>query len=149
MQKNKIKLDTIGDTDGLPDKCRNELQHAMAETAHNDHMTLVLALNYSGRWEITQAIKQIAQDTAENKLEPENINDQAYSQYMTTAHMPDPELLIRTSGEMRISNFLLWQIAYTELHITPVLWPDFRKEDLLKAIADYQQRDRRFGKVKA
>jgi undecaprenyl diphosphate synthase len=108
---------------------------------------LILALSYSGRWEILKAIKQIAADVKSGKLEPDAINEQSFENYLQTSGIPDPELLIRTSGELRISNFLLWQIAYTELFITPTLWPDFRKEHLYEAVWAYQQRERRFGKT--
>ena len=116
-------------------------------TRHNTGLTLVLALNYSGRWEITEAVKKIAQQVEQQHLRAEEIDQTTIANQLTTRTMPDPELLIRTSGEMRISNFLLWQLAYTELYITPVLWPDFRREHLYEAILTYQQRERRFGKI--
>jgi len=147
LNKNQIRLTTIGDTAGLPQGCQNELAQAMEATAGNTRMTLVLALNYSGQWDLTQATRRMASDAQAGILAPESIGPETVERYLSTAGMPHPELLIRTSGEMRISNFLLWQLAYTELHITDVLWPDFRKHDLHAAIQDYQRRDRRFGKV--
>lgn len=147
LMKNQIRLTTIGDTAGLPKGCQEELAQAMETTAGNTRMDLVLALNYSGQWDITQAARRMAADAAAGSLNPSDITGQTVEQYLSTAGMPHPELLIRTSGEKRISNFLLWQLAYTELHITDVLWPDFRKPHLHEAIMDYQQRERRFGKV--
>ncbi len=147
LQKNKIKLNAIGDIESLPAKCKENLQHAIDQTASNNHMTLTLALSYSGRWEITNAIKQIVLDIKSNKLEESEINEALISNYLTTKNIPDPELMIRTSGEMRISNFLIWQLAYSELYVTETLWPDFRKAHLLDAIADFQKRERRFGKT--
>jgi undecaprenyl diphosphate synthase len=147
LQDNNIKLTTIGNTTELPAGCQKELKEAMQATANNDGMTLILALSYSGRWEITNAAKALAQDIASGKVNPEEICESKFSDYLQTANFPDPELMIRTSGEMRISNFLLWQLAYTEIHITEVLWPDFREDDLFKAILDFQKRERRFGKT--
>ena len=147
LNKNNIRLQTIGDTASLPSNCRRELQEAITATEHNTRMTLVLALSYSGRWDITQANRKIATDVAAGKLAADSINESTVSQYLSTAGMPDPELLIRTSGELRISNFLLWQLAYTELYITDLLWPDFRKEHLYEALVSYQSRERRFGKT--
>lgn len=149
LNKNSIRLATIGHTAGLPKDCQNELAEAMEITAGNTRMTLILALNYSGKWDITQAVQKLAAETAKNPGLASSINETDISQYLSTAGIPDPELLIRTSGELRISNFMLWQMAYTEIFITEVLWPDFRKTDLHKAIVAYQQRERRFGKVKA
>jgi undecaprenyl diphosphate synthase len=120
---------------------------AKRTTEGNDGLTVILALSYSGQWEITQATKRIAQKISEGKLKVEEINQQLIEDHLETAGIPNPELMIRTSGEYRISNFLLWQLAYTELHFTPVLWPDFRREHLLAAIIDYQKRERRFGKT--
>ncbi|OEK02538.1 di-trans,poly-cis-decaprenylcistransferase [Roseivirga sp. 4D4] len=145
LMDNGIKLDTIGDTESLPPKCQRELKEAMEKTSKNNRMTLVLALSYSGRWDITQATKSIARDMAEGKIDAENINQDLIDNYLNTSGIPDPELLIRTSGEQRISNFLLWQMAYTEFFITDTLWPDFRREDLYKALISYQERERRFG----
>jgi undecaprenyl diphosphate synthase len=149
LNKNQIRLTTIGHTAGLPVACQAELAKAMEDTAANTRMTLVLALNYSGRWDITQAMAQMASKVAADELNPADITSEIISAHMSTANMPDPELLIRTSGELRISNFLLWQLAYTELYITETLWPDFRKEDLHAALAAYQIRDRRFGRVQS
>ncbi len=145
LMKNEIRLDVIGDLNALPEKCRRELKEAMEFTANNKRMTLVVALSYSSRWELLNAAKQIAQDAVSGKLDPEQIDEKKFIEYLSTSNIPDPELMIRTSGEYRISNFLLWQIAYTELYFTNKLWPDFRKEDLYEAIVSYQQRERRFG----
>lgn len=144
---NNIRLNSIGNRLDLPESCRRELDLAIETTSANTGMVLTLALSYSGRWDITQATRSIAQLVEQKKISSEDINESLLSQYMSTYPMPDPELMIRTSGEMRISNFLNWQLAYTELYITEVLWPDFRKEDLLKALSDYQRRERRFGKT--
>jgi len=147
LMENQVKLKTIGDTSHLPAKCQKNLDWAINETRNNSGLTLILALSYSGRWEILEAVKQLAQDVKGGKLEISAINEGTFANYLKTSGIPDPELLIRTSGELRISNFLLWQIAYTELFITPTLWPDFRKEHLYEAIWSYQQRERRFGKT--
>jgi undecaprenyl diphosphate synthase len=147
LNKNNIRLQAIGDTASLPNSCRKQLEEAIAKTSQNTRMTLVLALSYSGRWDIANAVKQVAQAVKTGELLPENITEQTVEKYLATAGMPDPSLLIRTSGEQRISNFLLWQLAYTELYITDLLWPDFRKEHLYEAILAYQQRERRFGKT--
>lgn len=144
-----IRLLTIGDTEGLPEGCRNELKKAIEITSHNTDTSLILALNYSARWEIVAATKKIAEQIKSGELEPSQINDTIFSNALTTEGIPDPELIIRTSGEHRISNFLLWQIAYSEFYFTDVLWPDFKKEDLYKAVLDYQSRERRFGLVSA
>lgn len=145
--KNKIRLQVIGDQSTLPDDCVKELQHAIQETKVYTHMTLVVALNYSGRWDIIQATKDIAYKIKTQSLAIEDIDENQFSLSLSTSKIPDPELLIRTSGEMRISNFLLWQMAYTEFFITDILWPDFRKKDLYQAILVYQKRERRFGKT--
>lgn len=145
LMENNIRLQTIGNTDSLPSKVRKELQQLIDRTATNTRMTLVLALSYSSRWELTEAVKAIATQVAEGKLKPESISEDIINQNLQTVGMPEPELLIRTSGEHRISNFLLWQISYAELYFTDVLWPDFRKEHLYEAILSYQQRERRFG----
>lgn len=147
LMESNVRLQTIGNTEGLPEACRNELFEAIEKTSGNTGISLVLALNYSARWEIANATKVIAENVTKGKLKLENINEELISSYMTTSAIPDPELLIRTSGECRVSNFLLWQIAYTEFHFTDVLWPDFKREDLFKAVLDYQSRERRFGKV--
>jgi undecaprenyl diphosphate synthase len=147
LNKNNIRLQTIGDTESLPKGCQQELMEAMEMTKGNSRMTLVLALSYSGRWELTQAMRKLAVKVEQGELAASEINERMIADNLATAGMPDPELLIRTSGEMRISNFLLWQLAYTELYITELLWPDFRKEHLYEAIISYQRRERRFGKT--
>jgi undecaprenyl diphosphate synthase len=147
LQKNDVRLLTIGDSASLPEDCRENLAWAMDQTKDNTGLTLIMALSYSGRSEIICAVKQIAEDVKKGNLDPDVINESLFKNYLQTANIPDPELLIRTSGEMRLSNFLLWQVAYTELYITPTLWPDFRKEHLHEAIISYQQRERRFGKT--
>ncbi len=147
LMKNDIRLAVIGKTDMLPDRSRNKLAEAMEATKHNKRMTLVLALSYSSKWEITEAIRAIAAQAKDGKLDPAGITEQTVTDALGTKGMPDPELMIRTSGEQRISNFLLWQLAYAELYFTETLWPDFRKDDLYDAIIDYQQRERRFGKT--
>ncbi len=145
--KNNIRLRAIGDLDSLPKATLNELNEAMEKTAGNTRMDLILALSYSGKSELTKAIQNISKEVAEGKLDINNITEDLVSKYLYTTHIPDPELLIRTSGEKRISNFLLWQLAYSELYFTDLFWPDFNKEELYKAILDYQQRQRRFGKT--
>lgn len=149
LNKNGVRLQVIGDIESLPPGCNDALLKSIEETKNNDRVTLILALSYSSRWEITKAIKNIAIDVKNNKLSAAEITDELVSSYLSTSKFPDPELLIRTSGETRISNFLLWQLAYTELHFTDTLWPDFRKENFYKAILNYQQRERRFGKTSA
>ena len=143
LMENNIKLSTIGDTNSLPSKAKKELLEAIEKTKDNTRMTLILALSYSGRWDILNATKNLIADG----IDPKVINEQVFQQYLATKSVPEPELLIRTSGEYRISNFLLWQIAYSELYFTDTLWPDFRRIDLEKAILDYQNRERRFGKT--
>lgn len=145
--KNNIKLSTIGDVSQLPASCQRELIESKEITKNNTGLVLNIALNYSGRWDIVEATKKIVKDCSENRISIEDINESLFSSSLSTSGISDPELLIRTSGEMRISNFLLWQMAYTELYITDVLWPDFRKEHLHNAIYDYQKRERRFGKI--
>ncbi|QOI96830.1 MAG: isoprenyl transferase [Flammeovirgaceae bacterium] len=147
LMENQVKLLTIGDTSHLPENCQENLKWAVNMTKENNGLVLMLALSYSGRWEIAEAAKAAGRDIETGKLKAESITEVVFERYLTTAGIPDPELLIRTSGEMRVSNFLLWQIAYTELYITPTLWPDFRKEHLYEAIWSYQQRERRFGKT--
>lgn len=147
LMDNDIKLAAIGDIKSLPLACQNELSEAMKTTANNKRMTLVLALSYSGRWDIANAMKTIAAQCEEGSLKAENITNELIESHLSTSGIPDPELLIRTSGEQRISNFLLWQLAYTEFFITETLWPDFRKEHLYDAIVSYQNRERRFGKT--
>ncbi len=147
LMKNNIRLSAIGNIKDLPGKCQKELQASMDLTAQNDGLNLILALSYSGRWEIIEGIKKVLKDVKNGVINPDELSIEVFSDYLCTKSIPDPELLIRTSGEMRVSNFLLWQLAYTELYITEVLWPDFRKEHLYEAILAYQKRERRFGKV--
>ncbi len=147
LLKNNIKLIAIGDLEKLPKDCVDELNQTIELTKNNTGMTLILALSYSGRWEIINAVKALVKDVAEGKINSDTITDEIFSEYLNTSAIPDPELIIRTSGEMRISNFLLWQLAYSELFFTNILWPDFRKEHLYEALLDYQSRERRFGKI--
>lgn len=147
LNKNNIKLHIIGNFEMLPANAKKELDEAVAETQSNTGLNLVMALSYSSRWEITDAVKKIAADVKNNILNAEDISQKTFHQYLATASFPDPELMIRTSGEFRISNFLLYQLAYAELYFTNTLWPDFRKENLYEAILDYQHRERRFGKT--
>jgi undecaprenyl diphosphate synthase len=147
FHKNNIRLLTIGNTADLPPVCQKQLQESIEITAQNTGLTVVVALSYSGRWEIIEAVKKIADDIAKGVLVKSDITEEKFSKYLSTKDIPDPELLIRTSGEMRVSNFLLYQIAYSELYITDVLWPDFRKIDFYDAIKSYQKRERRFGKT--
>lgn len=147
LTKNKIRLNTIGKTENLPDKARKELEEVMEKTAGLDKMTLTLALSYGSKEEIIQAVKDIAKEVEEEKLHASDIDENIFEKHLYTANMPHPDLLIRTSGEYRISNYLLWQIAYSELYFTDKLWPDFEAEDLYEAIWDYQNRERRFGKI--
>lgn len=145
LLEKEIKLMAIGDLNALPGDCKQQLEETIAKTAQNNKMTIILALSYSARWEIVQATRLIAQKVKNGELKVEDINEEVVSNALCTADIPDPELLIRTSGELRISNYLLWQIAYSELYFSPKLWPDFNKEDLFEAIIDYQKRERRFG----
>ena len=147
LNKNNIKLHVIGDINMLPDAAKNELQEALNETSTNTGLNLIMALSYSSRWEIAEAVKQIAADVSTGKLLPAGITQKTIENYLATKAFPDPELMIRTSGEYRISNFLLYQLAYAELYFTNTLWPDFRKENLYAAITDFQSRERRFGKT--
>jgi undecaprenyl diphosphate synthase len=147
LLKNSVRLQAIGEVNNLPGNCQRELAEAMEITKGGNRMTLVLALSYSGRWDLTQAAQRLAADVATGRVQPTEVNEHTISSYLSTAGMPDPELLIRTSGEQRISNFLLWQLAYTELYITPVLWPDFRRSHFRDALQAYQGRERRFGKT--
>lgn len=147
LMKNQIRLSAIGDLDSLPTNTLAELQKVMSATDTNTGLNLILALSYSSRWEILNATKNIASDVESGVISAMDIDDKMFEKYLTTRNIPDPELLIRTSGEYRISNFLLWQLAYTELYFTDVLWPDFTAESLYNAIIDYQQRERRFGKT--
>ncbi|WP_029287949.1 isoprenyl transferase [Pedobacter sp. R20-19] len=147
LNKHHVRLNAIGNIATLPQQCISDLHEAMAKTAHNEKCTLTLALSYSSKWEILDAVKQIASAVKEDAISIDDINEDLFSSKLTTVNMPDPELMIRTSGEHRISNYLLWQMAYTEFYFTDVLWPDFRREDLFEAIVDYQKRERRFGKI--
>ncbi len=147
LMKNNVKLLAIGDIDNLPDNTRNRLLDAIEVTSKNTGLTLVLALSYGARWEIVKAVKEISSKVKNKEINIDDINDELFGKHLCTSEFPDPELLIRTSGENRISNFLLWQIAYSELYFTDKFWPDFFKEDFYEAIYDYQQRERRFGKT--
>lgn len=143
LMENNVKLTSIGDISKLPEKCQKELSEAIEITKNNKRMTLTLALSYSGKWEIINAVKEIIK----NKIDAESITENIFEQYLSTKNVPEPELLIRTSGEHRISNFMLWQIAYSELYFTDKMWPDFRRTDLKEAIINYQKRNRRFGRT--
>ena len=147
LKKNNIKLHVIGDIASLPEICQKELAEAKEITSGNNGLNLILALSYSSRWEIVDATKKIVADVQAGKLQPSSIDDSLFQKYLTTADFPDPELMIRTSGEHRISNYLLYQLAYAELYFTPVHWPEFRRQNLYEALLDYQQRERRFGKT--
>lgn len=147
LNKNNIRLQAIGNLDSLPSNCESELSKAIQNTSENTGMTLVLALSYSSRWEILNAVNSLLIDVKSGKLQHENITENDFKNYLCTKEIPDPELIIRTSGEHRISNFLLWQAAYSEFYFTDTLWPDFRKENLWDAITDFQNRERRFGKT--
>lgn len=147
LNDNNIRLVAVGDLTRLPKSQYNVLMSAIENTKDNTRMTLTLCLSYSGRWELTETVKKIAGKVKNGELNPEDINEKMVSDNLATSYMPDPELLIRTSGEIRISNFLLWQLAYSELYFTKKYWPDFSKEDLYEAIIDYQSRERRFGKT--
>lgn len=147
LNKNNVRIDMIGDGHSLPEACINELNEAKRITENNTGLNLILALSYSGRWEITHAVQQIAKKVEQGLLHADDIDDQTIAGHLNTANIPDPELLIRTSGEYRLSNFLLWQSAYTEYYFTETLWPDFDKDALTNAILDYQSRERRFGKT--
>ena len=147
LNKNKIRLKAIGDLSTLPKKAKDKLKNAIEETAKNDHMTLVLALSYSSKWEIINAVKKICKKVKSDELSSDEINERIIDNCLSTKGIPDPELMIRTSGEHRVSNFLLWQLAYAELYFTPKLWPDFREDDLFEALLSFQKRERRFGKT--
>ncbi len=147
LNKNNIKLHVIGDMGMLPDYAKKALQESLDITGRNTGLNLVMALSYSSRWELLEAVKQIARDVKDGKIEVESISQYTIQQYLSTKEFPDPELMVRTSGEYRISNFLLYQLAYAELYFTNVRWPDFRKENLYEAIIDFQNRERRFGKT--
>jgi undecaprenyl diphosphate synthase len=145
MKRNNVRLRMIGDIDRLTPEARASLENSMAETSGGTGLQVNLAISYSSRWEITEAMKKLAQLAAEGKIKPEDITEETISSHLTTASIPDPDILIRTGGEQRVSNYLLWQIAYSELYFTDIYWPDFRKEALEQAIIDYQSRERRFG----
>ncbi|HOO19338.1 MAG TPA: isoprenyl transferase, partial [Paludibacteraceae bacterium] len=147
LQKNNIKLSTIGDLNQLPNKVKQQLLNCQEITSQNTRLNLILAVSYSSRWEITNAARKIAKDVETKNLTSAEINDQLFSNYLETKLIPDPDLMIRTGGEIRISNFLLWQLAYTELYFTSKQWPDFDKESFYEAIYEFQQRERRFGKI--
>ncbi|MCU4177540.1 isoprenyl transferase [Carboxylicivirga sp. N1Y90] len=147
LMKNNVRLNAIGCRENLPSGVQKRLEECILKTSGNDGLTLTLALSYSSRWEIIEAVKKVAVQVKDGELELGEINDELFSSLMATESMPDPELMIRTSGEHRISNFLLWQLAYSELYFSDVLWPDFRKEDYYEAILNYQGRERRFGKT--
>ena len=147
LMQNNVRLNAIGDLESLPAKCYRELKGAIEKTTGNTGLTLTLALSYSSRWEICEATKNIAKAVAAGEIRADDINDELFSSFLSTASMPDPELMIRTSGEHRISNYLLWQLAYAELYFTDKFWPDFRREDLFEAIFNYQNRERRFGLI--
>jgi undecaprenyl diphosphate synthase len=147
LNKNNIRLNAIGNLASLPESTQKQLRQTMENTSGNNRMTLTLALSYSSRWEILEAVKSLAGDLAQNKISPLEITAETFSKRLPSYPLPEPELLIRTSGEYRISNFLLWQIAYSELFFCDKFWPDFRKEDLFEAIFNYQHRERRFGKT--
>jgi len=147
MNENGVKFKTIGDIEGLPLRCANSLKEAIETTKNNTDITLILALNYSSKWEIRKAIQTISEQRASGLISEDEITDELISEHLTTKGIPDPELMIRTSGEHRISNFLLWQLAYSEFYFTETHWPDFRRDDFFQAILAYQQRERRFGMV--
>ena len=147
LMNNNVRLQTIGDIDRLPEGAKKKFLSCIEQTSHNTGLTMVLALSYSARWEITEAVRQAVRDAQAGSVRPEDVNEQWVSSLMTTKAIPDPDLLIRTSGEYRISNFLLWQLAYSELYFTDCLWPEFTEEEFYKAIVDYQKRERRFGKT--
>ena len=148
--RNNVRLRMIGDTDRLPDQARERLDRCIADTSHCSGLTLTLALSYSSRWEIREACRRFATDVMEGKKSPESMmTDADFEQYLSTASMPDPDLLIRTGGDFRVSNYLLWQIAYAEIYVTDTFWPDFSREDFITAIANYQNRERRLGLTSA
>lgn len=147
LMENGVRLNAIGNLSSLPEKCYRELKEAIDKTSGNTNCTLTLALSYSSRWEITEAAKEIAKKVKDGQLNTDDINEELFAAHLNTGNMPDPELMIRTSGEHRISNYMLWQIAYSELYFTTKLWPDFRREDLFEAVIDFQKRERRFGMI--
>jgi undecaprenyl diphosphate synthase len=147
LMKNGVKVKTLGNMDDLPSRCVRQLKETEEATKDNTRTTLILALSYSGRWDIIEAVKKVARDVESGSLKVDEITERTLDKALNTSDYPHPDLLIRTSGEMRISNFLLWEIAYSEIHFTNVLWPDFRREHFLEALKDYQSRERRFGKT--
>lgn len=147
LMKNNIRLEAIGNISDLPKKCQDELELAILETKNNTRMTLILALSYSAKWDIINATKLIAEEVKKGEIEIDGITDKTIDEHLSTKKLPHPELMIRTSGEHRISNFLLWELAYSELYFTDKFWPDFKKDDLFEAIVNFQQRERRFGKT--
>jgi undecaprenyl diphosphate synthase len=147
LMENGVRLNAIGNLSSLPERCYRQLQEAIEKTSGNTNCTLTLALSYSSRWEITEAAKTIANKVKDGELNADDITEELFSAHLNTGNMPDPELMIRTSGEHRISNYMLWQIAYSELYFTSKLWPDFRREDLFEAVIDFQKRERRFGMI--
>lgn len=149
LMKHNVRMQPIGDISRLPEKSLRNLQQCINDTANNTGLTLIMALSYSARWEIQQALKSIVADAKTGALQPENVTEDSLRGYLTTKNYPDPDLLIRTGGEQRVSNFLLWQMAYTEFYFTDLLWPDFRKTHFFEAVADFQSRQRRFGKTGA
>jgi undecaprenyl diphosphate synthase len=147
LMENKVKLQVIGDINRLPQECQVVLRDAIQATQNNKGLCLIVALSYSGKWDITQAVRALAHEVLTKKIKPNDISAEIFQHYLSTSEVPDPDLLIRTGGDIRISNFLLWQLAYTELAFVDKYWPEFRKEDFYKALINYQQRDRRFGKI--
>ncbi len=149
LNRNNVQLRAIGDLDSLPGSARQELEHSISATSENSGLVLTLAISYSGRWEIIEAVREAASLTRDGAIETDEIDERFFAGLLETRKMPDPDLLVRTGGEYRISNFLLWQLAYTEIYITPVFWPDFRRKHLYEAVRSYQDRERRFGRVDA
>ncbi len=147
LMENNIRLEAIGDIGQLPEQCRKELTECIQLTAGNSRTTLILALSYSAKWDLTMAVKKIAEEVSKGALQPEAVNEDIINARLSTSRFPHPDLMIRTSGEHRISNFMLWELAYAEFYFTDILWPDFRRENLYEAIFDYQNRERRFGKT--
>jgi undecaprenyl diphosphate synthase len=147
MARRGVRVQAIGRLNELPPECQDQLQHAITTTANNTQLTAILAVNYSGRTEIIDAIQRVAEEVADGKLRPDAIDAELFNSFLYTRDLPDPDLLIRTSGEMRISNFLLWQVSYTEMYVIPKLWPDFTRQDLVDAVAEYNRRQRRYGGV--
>jgi len=148
LNENNIRFVTIGQIERLPEKCQRQISEVTELTKNNDRLQLCLALSYSGRWDITEAVRKLSEQVKSGEIGPEDISDELIGSHLSTAEVPDPDLIIRTSGEFRISNFLLWQLAYSELYVTKTYWPDFRRAELYNAIKSYQERDRRYGSVK-